>query len=524
MSQPEKDHRRIVLGDEATADLLEGARRIYESVGVTYGPRGLNAALEKPFGRAVHTRDGVTVARETYFKERGIQIGAADILEASETTNRIAGDGTSATVILGYHLVKQGVQAIAAGTHPMELRDILNSDSNKLLDKLDSLSKPVKKGQLKSVATVSSGDPLLGQLIAEAIEYVGPDGGIVAEKYHSQGVEREYVDGYYLDMGFDALQTGRKEINSPVVIVSIKRLSSLADAAELLTKAVTSLKLTPQDLQQGNIPRFLLIGNIEDMAYNVIVDNINRGQIDAIIVKAPPSYGAMNKQLLEDIAIYAGCEPITDTTNLKMFNESYLGTVDRVVTSKTETTLFRSSTGETIEDRVSEIKDLLENEPVDQIAEKYQDRIAKLQGKIALFRIGAPTETAKEEIEFRVEDAIQATRAAANDGVVAGGGVTWLELSKLPVSDIYKNSLHAVFQKLLTNANLPSELKLDEALKAPVGHGFNLRKGGELVNVIEEGVLDPTLVLRQVIINATSAAINILTNGVLVLFEDKKEE
>lgn len=514
MSQAQKDNKIVLNEEEGRLKLLEGTRAVYEAVSTTYGPKGRNVLIEKPFGRPVLTRDGVTVARETYFKDRAKNMGAQLLNEASETTNRIAGDGTSATVILGHGLVKYGNQSISAGVHPMEIKETIQKDSQVILDKLSELKTPIKKGQLEQVATVSSGDPLIGKLIAEAVEYVGQDGGIITEKSYVQTVEREYVDGYYLQSGFSALQTGKKELSNPTVIVSSKRLTSPQDAADLLNKAA-------ENLQKGTIPRFLLIGNIEEAAYMTIVAAINQGAIDAVIIKTPSLFGNMSNDLLDDIAIFSGCQTLTEGTSLQDFDARYLGSVDKVVASKGDATLF-SSLKEGVQFRVDEIKDQIKAEVSDAVIEKLKDRVAKLEGKIALFRIGGATDTEKEELEFRVEDGIQATRAAFVDGVVPGGGITLLELSKLDISDLYKSSLKDTFKQLLLNANLPSELKLAEALSAPQGHGFNLRKSDELVDMVKEGILDPALVVEETVKNASSAAWGILTVGTTEIFEDSE--
>lgn len=517
MAQDAKDTRIIIEGDEARKKLLEGAESVYRTVGTTFGPRGRNVLAEKPFGRPLLTRDGVTVARETYFKDRAKNMGAQQVLEAAETTNRVAGDGTSATSILAYYLMKGGVQAIAAGTHPMEIKQQLLDDSYVILDELEKIAKPIKKNQLEQVATVSSGDPLLGQLIAEAIDYVGPDGGITAEKAPVNDVEREYVDGYYLQTGYIALQMGKKELVDPTVVVCQKRLTSGVDGLDILRGIMKA-----QGFQPGEVAKVLLIGNIEDAAYNTIVENANRGMVDAIIVKTPPQFGEMSKALLEDIAIYCGCELLTDNDNLKNFGPKFMGKLDRVVANRNEATLYNDNQGETIIDRVAQIKSQLEVEVSDAIAEKLRDRMAKLQGKVALFRIGGATETAKEEKEFRIEDAIQATRAASLHGVVPGGGITLLSLSQAKVSPTYRDALQNVFKKLLVNANVPAEVGLEQALAAPKGFGFNLRKDNGLVDMVEAGILDPKLVLQEVIRNATQVAADTLTTEVVLTFEDRE--
>lgn len=515
----QKENKRLVLEDDIRSKLLEGAEKIYQAVSTTYGPRGKNVLLEKGFGRPILTRDGVTVARDVFFSERDSNMGAQLLCEASETTNRIAGDGTTQTIALSYHLLKNSIQAIAAGKHPMEIKDTLVKDSHTILEALEKMAIPVKDEQLEEVATVSAGDPLIGKLIADAILYVGQDGGILTEKAPISEIEREYIDGYYLQSGFTALQSGKKELIDPYVIVSTRRLSSGADAIEILTQTAKSKLLEP-----GQIPRMLFVGNIEDAAYNTIVENINRGTIDAVIIKTPPMYGDMGKQLLEDVALYAGCEPITDSTNLKQFTASYVGAVDKVIANKSESTIFADNETEAVITRVQVIKDQLESEVSDSVAEKLRDRIAKLEGKIALFKIGGATDTEKEELEFRIEDAINSTRNAFAEGIVPGGGVTLLELSKLEISNIFKKALHDTFKQLLLNANLPAELKLDEALKAPVGHGFNLRKSDKLVDMVKDGVIDPIVVTREVVKNSASAVGNAITVGAALIFTDTKKE
>lgn len=520
MAQDVKDTRIVLKGEAARKKILQGAFALYETVGATYGPKGQNVLAEKVYGRPLPTRDGVTVARETYFKDRAKNMGSQLVLEASETTNRVAGDGTSATVILAYFLMKYGTQLIASGVNPMEVKQILIRDSEVLLDALEKLAKPVKKHQLREVATVSSGDPLLGQLIAEAVEYVGKDGGIMTEKSPVSDVEREYMDGYYLQQGFQALQTGRKELNDPYVLVVEKRLTSASEIADLLTKTLQTMEVKPD---QG-IPRFVVVGNIEEAAYFSLVNLINQGKVDCIIVKTPPQFGEMGREVLADIATYAGCKVVGETTNVAtMFNKAYIGSVNRIVSSHNETTLFADNSTEAVQMRVQEIKDRLEGEISDAIAEKLRQRISMLEGKIAIFRIGGATESEKEEKEFRIEDSINATRAAERHGVVPGGATTLVELSKADISPTYRKALRSVFKKLLRNAELPVDLKLDELLKAPYGHGFNLRENGELVDLVKGGILDPKLVVSEVIKNATSVAHIALTTGIVLTFEDRPE-
>jgi len=517
-----KEGRILIYEDELRQKFMEGAKAAHDAVSVTYGPKGKNVLLERGFGRPTYTRDGVTIVEQVFFSDRPKNMGAQALAEASRAANNVSGDGSSATVVLTYNLLKNAVQAIASGQHPMDVSETIKKDSYILLDELKKLVIPVKDEQLKEVATVSSGDPLLGQLIAEAILYVGEDGGILTEKAPITEIEREYVDGYYLQSGFTALQAGKKELIDPWVVVSSKRLSSAADAIEILNRIMVAKGMTKEQMQT-NIPRILFVGNIEDAAYTTIVNSINAGQLDAVIIKTPPMYGELGKYLLEDIAIYAGCELLTENHSLNTFGVRFIGSVDKVIANKSESTLFADNETVAVTDRVATIKDQIEAEEVPAVAEKLKDRVAKLEGKIAIFKIGGATDSTREETEFRVEDAINSTRHAYAEGIVAGGGVTLLELSKLKVSDITKKALRATFQQLLINANLPAELKLDEALRAPKGHGFNLKKDDKLVDMVKAGVVDPYVVVREVITHACGMAAESIKVGMALVFENTEK-
>jgi len=515
----QKENRILVPEDQLRQKMLEGAKAAYDAVSVTYGPRGKNVIVERGFGRPTYTRDGYTIVKEVYFSDRQKNMGSQALIEASTAANNISGDGSSATVVLAYHLLDNAVKAVAAGRHPMDVSDNLTQDSYKLLEALKKMAIPVKDEQLKEVATVSAGDEAIGQLIADALLYVGPDGGILTEKAPITEVEREYIDGYYLQSGFTALQGGKKELVDPMVVVSSKRLTSSADAIEIMNHLMRAEGNVPGQ-PPTKIPRVLFVGNIEDAAYITIVDAINRGLIDAVIIKTPPMYGELGKYLLEDIAIYANCEPLTDNVSIKNFSASHIGVVDKVIASKSESTLFADNETEAVKTRVEVIKEQIKDEEQPAFAEKLKDRIAKLEGKIAIFKIGAPQDSTKEELEYRIEDAINSTRHAYAEGIVPGGGITLLELSKLDVSGTTKNALRSTFQQLLENANLPAELKLEQALNAPKGHGFNLRQSDDLVDMVKAGVVDPYVVVREVIAHATGMIAETIKLGMGIVFQD----
>lgn len=517
MAQTQKDNKLFYYGEDALTRLLDGVEEIYKSVSVTYGPKGRNFMIEKPYGKFVITRDGATVAKESYSKDRPKNMGMQGVNEASQTTNRVAGDGTTATVVLTRNLIREGANLIRAGKDPMEVREQINKDAKLLLDALEGYVSDVKDGQLEQVATVSSGDPLLGKMIAEAVEKVGENGGIIAEKAHVSGVEREYVDGYYLQSGFTAITEGRKELENPLVVVTSKRLSSHVDALEIMSKLAQG--------NQGQRLRVAFVGEIEGDAYKTIVGNVMQGNLDAVIIPTP-STGEMGVQYLEDIAIYTGAKLLSEGDNIQSFDATYAGKANRVVCTQTTTSIFSDAgVKEDIDSRLEQLKNRLENEESEFLAEKIRDRMAKLEGKIALFRIGGATETEKEEKEYRIEDAIQATRAAYSKGVVPGGGTTLLRLiANAEVSDLTKGAVEATFRKLLDNARLPSEVKLHEILQTKSPMGYNLRKGDELVDLVKEGVLDPALVIEQIIENSASAAGNLLTVGGMSVFEDKEDK
>jgi chaperonin GroEL len=527
MAQSRKDGKIFVFGKDARDALLRGSQTVYDAVTLTYGPKGLNVGLEKTYGRPVVTRDGVTVARESYLENREDNIGAQLVIEASQTTNRNAGDGTTQTVALTHNLVDLGIKQINNGDNAMDIKKQILDDSYKVLENLKTMGSPVADGQLKQVASVSCGDEALGQLIAEAVEKVGPDGGVLTEKAPIEDVERTYVDGYFLQQGFSAINEGKKEVENPYVVISSKIIGSGLDIITLLNKvgekAHIDQKLAlDQPLQEPL--RISFFGEFEGEAYQTIIANIQKGVFDGTITKTPPM-GDMGVQYLEDLATYTGGKVITAGDRLSEYDVTFVGRADKVTCTISDTTVFGGNgSGEDIEKRKADLRDRIAKEEIDAISEKLKDRLAKLENKVAMFRIGGATETEREEKEFRIEDAIQATRAAASHGVVTGGGITLLKLSKtVGLRNIFRNALYNVFKKLMTNANLPADVKLLEALDLEDGYGFNLRESGDAVDLVKAGILDPVLVVEEVIKNASSTAANLVSMGALITFIDKED-
>lgn len=526
MSQEKKDGKIFHFDKDALEGIRKGSKVVYDAVTLTYGPKGRNVLIEKSYGRPVITRDGVTVARESYLEDRQANQGAQLVIEASQTTNRVAGDGTTATVALTHQLIDLGLNKVAAGTNPMEVKAEILADSYKILDNLKSMTSDVKKGQLVQVASVSSGDEALGQLIAEAVEKVGADGGLITEKAPIDDVDRTYIEGYFIQSGFTAINSGKKELENPYIVVTNKVITSRVDAIELLQKvgkkAHADQNLAMEQPLQDPL-RISFFGEIEGDAYNIILANINQGVFDGTITKTPPM-GDMGVQYLEDIALYTGGKAIAKGQALAGVDESYIGKAEKVSCTNVDTTIFGGvGIPEDLAAMKALLKDRIKNEEIDAISEKLKDRLAKLDNKIAVFRIGGATDTEREEKEFRIEDAIQSTKAASQHGVVTGGGITLLRLAETKgIGSLFQTALHNVFKRLIENAALPADVKLNEALSAPDGYGFNLRSSGELVDLVKAGVLDPSLVVEQVVTNAASTAANAVSLGAIITFTDKE--
>jgi chaperonin GroEL len=528
MAQTEKDHRVLTYDKDARSALLKGAREMSNAVGVSYGPRGLNAVVEKSYGRPMVTRDGVTISKEVYSKVRDENMGMQLLNEASEATVRAVGDGTSATVILTYNLLELAHQEIAAGKHPMELKDEILKDSRVLTKKLDELSKPVSTGQLEHVATVSSGDSGFGKLIAEAVEQVGADGGIITQKSAIADVDKTDVDGYYIQPGYTALSAGKMELSDAYVVVSAKRITTGSEVIKLVNRVLERF-WSDKNMQPGTPPNELLniffYGEFEGDAYESINANIQQQKFLGAIVKSPLQGGDMASQYLEDLAVYTGGKLIRQADKLDDVDFSYIGKAEKIRATNKEAIIFGGDAAqEDVENYASVIKERIAKEESDAISEKLKERVSKLEGKIAIFRIGGANETQREEREFRIDDAIQATKAAARGGVVAGAGTTLIELSKCDVGKLWKQSLRNTYAKLLTNAALPAEVKLHEVEQAGYPMGYNLRKDDQLIDVIKDGVLDPTLVVEQVVINSAATAADAVSAGLLITFVDREEK
>lgn len=527
MAQSPKDHKVIIFDKEAREALLRGAAIMAKTVGKSYGPKGQNLVIEKTYGRPIVTRDGVTISKEVYSEIRDENMGMQLLNEAAEATVRNVGDGTSATVVLTYNLLNIAYQQIAAGLDPMELKKIILDDKDILVDRIYELSQPSKKGQLEQVATISSGDNDFGKLIAEAVEQVGHDGGIITQKSTISNVDKTNVDGYYITPGYSALSSGKIELSDAYVIVSAKRITTGSEIIKLVNK-VLERYWHDKNLQPGTPPNemfnILFYGEFEGDAYESIGLNVQQGKFLAAIVKSPLQGGSMASQYLEDLAIYTGGKLISQVDRLDDITPDYIGKAEKARVNGKEAIIFGGeAASEDVAAHIALLKDQIDKEESDAISEKFKERVSKLEGKISIFRIGGANETQREEREFRIDDAIQATKAAAKGGIVAGAGSTLVELSRCSIHKVWVEALRETYKKLLSNAALPAEVKLNQVLESSYPLGFNLKKDDKLVDVIKEGILDPTLVLENIIENSAATAADAISAGAVITFKTKEE-
>ena len=516
MNMPKREIKNILIGDDARSKILSGASKIYEAVSSTYGPAGNNVILGMPYGDATLTRDGVTVAKRVILKDRAEDDAAQVLRQASEKTNKSAGDGTTATIVLGYNLYKNGNRLVVAGDSGMLLKKQIIEDSKKVIDFIKENSEDAKD-HLLEVATVSAGDPAIGALVADTLAEIGNDGGITIREQNYPTIDVEKVNGYYFDKGFFALNQ-QVEYNKPHIFVTHKSLSSHGDIVPLLSAVVAS-----------DNKNLVIIGEVKlnSDAMNTLMLNVLEGKLNAVVVP-PPAYNDDGLLFLQDIALYVGSKLFLGGSDIQEVKSdpSYFGTAERVVVSQDKAIVFKGAgKGQDIVDRAAEIKKSIDAETSSHRKDNLESRYSKLTGKIAIVNVGGSTPTEMEELRYRVEDAIEATRSAMSDGVSVGGATMLVRASELDISPLFKNSLLDTFRKLMTNAAEPADFRLEQVRRAKPGFGFNLRKmTSEPVDLRKEGVWDATRAVIQTIENATSAAGSLLTVGAIVDPIDQDEK
>ena len=506
--------------------MLQGVNTLANAVRVTLGPRGRNVVLSKKFGSPVITKDGVTVAKEIDLADRYENLGAQMVREVAVKTNDSAGDGTTTATVLAQAIFREGIKNVTAGANPMSLQRGIQAATDKVVAELERMSEKVKtKADLTNVATVSANnDREIGQLISEAMDKVGKDGVVTVEESKSLQTELDIVEGMQFDRGYLSpyfvTNAERMEANleEPLILLHEKKISAMRDLLPVLE-------------QSARTSRALLIiaEDVDGDALATLVVNKLRGTIKVCAVKAP-AFGDRRKAILEDLAILTGAKVITEDLGIKLENVQAedLGSAKRVVVDKESTTIVEGAGDpKAIRARVSTIKRQIDETTSDYDREKLQERLAKLAGGVAVVRVGAPTETAMKEIKMRVEDALNATRAAAQEGIVAGGGVALMRaakaLDKLSDADpdaqtgiqIVRRALEEPLRRIAQNAGVDGAVVAGKVAALKGANGFNA-SSGDFEDLIAAGIIDPTKVVRTALQNAASISGLLLTTDAAV--------
>lgn len=521
--------KEIKFSEDARRAMLRGVDTLADTVKVTLGPKGRNVVLEKKFGSPLITNDGVTIAKEIELEDAFENMGAKLVAEVASKTNDVAGDGTTTATVLAQAMIREGLKNVTAGANPMGIRKGIEKAVATAVEGLKAISKPIEgKESIAQVAAISSDDKEVGQLIAEAMERVGNDGVITIEESKGFTTELDVVEGMQFDRGYTSAymvtNTDKMEavLENPYVLITDKKISSIQEILPVLEQVVQQSK-----------PLLLIAEDIEGEALSTLVLNKLRGTFNAVAVKAP-GFGDRRKAMLEDIAALTGGEVITEELGreLKTATIASLGRASKIVVTKENTTIVEGA-GDTaaIQARVNQIRVQLEETTSEFDREKLQERLAKLAGGVAVIKVGAATETELKERKLRIEDALNATRAAVEEGIVSGGGVALLNVYN-KVAEIQAEGdiatgvnivLRAIEEPVRTiahNAGLEGSVIVDRLKREAVGTGFNAASG-EWVNMIEAGIVDPTKVTRSALQNAASVAAMFLTTEAVVA--DKPE-
>ncbi|PLT32453.1 chaperonin GroEL [Bacillus sp. V5-8f] len=520
----------IKFSEDARRSMLRGVDALANAVKVTLGPKGRNVVLEKKFGSPLITNDGVTIAKEIELEDAFENMGAKLVAEVASKTNDVAGDGTTTATVLAQAMIREGLKNVTAGANPMGIRKGIEKAVKAAIEELKAISKPIEgKASIAQVAAISSADEEVGQLIAEAMERVGNDGVITIEESKGFTTELDVVEGMQFDRGYASpymvTDSDKMEavLENPYILITDKKISSIQEILPVLEQVV----------QQGK-PLLLIAEDVEGEALATLVVNKLRGTFNAVAVKAP-GFGDRRKAMLEDIAALTGGEVITEEVglDLKSATVESLGRASKVVVSKENTTIVEGA-GETaaIQARVNQIRVQLEETTSEFDREKLQERLAKLAGGVAVIKVGAATETELKERKLRIEDALNSTRAAVEEGIVAGGGTALLnvynKVSELQAEgdeatgvNIVLRAIEEPVRQIAHNAGLEGSVIVERLKREAVGTGFNAATG-EWVNMIEAGIVDPTKVTRSALQNAGSVAAMFLTTEAVVA--DKPEE
>lgn len=518
--------KEIKYGSEARAALEKGVNQLADTVRVTLGPKGRNVVLDKSFGAPLITNDGVTIAKEIELEDGFENMGAQLIKEVASKTNDVAGDGTTTATVLAQAMVHEGMKNLEAGANPIVLRKGMKKATDVAVEAIAKMSSKVKdKEQIARVAAVSSGDDFVGQMVADAMEKVSNDGVITIEESKTMLTELDLVEGMQFDRGYISaymatdMEKMEANLEDPYILITDKKISNIQDILPLLEQVV----------QSG--ARLLIIAeDIEGEALTTLIVNKLRGTFNVVAVKAP-GYGDRRKEMLQDIAILTGGQVISDELgmDLKEATMDQLGRAKSVKVQK-ENTVIVDGCGDkkAIEDRVAQIKKGIEETTSDFDKEKLQERLAKLAGGVAVIRVGAATETEMKEAKLRMEDALNATRAAVEEGIIAGGGSAYIHAAKEVAvlaetlegdektgAKVVLKALESPLYHIATNAGLEGAVIINKVKESETGVGFDAYKE-EYVDMVKEGILDPAKVTRSALQNATSVASTLLTTESVV--------
>jgi chaperonin GroEL len=526
---------KIILYDsEARSKLKKGVDKLADAVRVTLGPKGRNVVIDKKFGAPTITKDGVTVAKEIELEDPVENMGAQMVREVASKTSDVAGDGTTTATILAQAIVREGIKNVTAGANPMDLKRGVDLAVKKVVEELKKLSRDVEnQNEIAQVGTISANnDKTIGKLIADAMEKVGKDGVITVEEAKGLETTLEVVEGMQFDRGYlspyfvtnpDSMEA---VLETPLILIHDKKISSMKDLLPILEKVAQSGK-----------PMLIISEDVEGEALATLVVNKLRGTLRICAVKAP-GFGDRRKAMLEDIAVLTGGTVISEEKGFKLENAqlSYLGTAKKITIDKDNTTIVEGAgKKDEIKKRINEIKGQIDKTTSDYDREKLQERLAKLSGGVAVLSVGAATEVEMKEKKARVEDALHATRAAVEEGVVPGGGVAYLRTQKTLESlkgenedqnigiGIIIKALEEPIRQIVNNTGLEGSVVLQKVKEGKDDYGFNAQTE-TYENLLKSGVIDPTKVARTALENAASVASLLLTTEAVVVEKPEKEE
>ncbi|MEI6481446.1 MAG: chaperonin GroEL [Candidatus Saccharibacteria bacterium] len=524
--------KKVFYDDDARRRVLGGAQILYDAVKTTMGPKGRNVVISKSYGGVTVTHDGVTVAKGVDIADvddetLGYKVGAELIKQAANKMNDVAGDGTTTVTVLTYHILNEANKLIAAGHNPMELRKGLEAAASDVIKKLSGLSEDIKgkKSRVAEVATISAGDAEIGNLIADIIDKVGKDGVVTVEEGQGLKLESEVVEGFTMDRGFVSAymvtDTTRMEAvyNKPAILITDKKISSVQEFLPILEKLA----------QAGKKDLVIIAEDVEGEALGTLILNKLKGVFNTVAIKAP-SFGDKRADRLQDIAVLTGGIVISEDqgTSFEDVELNMLGSARKVIVTKDETTIIEGGgTTAAVKARITQINAQIKDTTSEYDREDRERRRASLEGKVAVIKVGGATETEIEEKKFRVDDAVAATKAALEEGIVPGGGVTLINLAaniKVVGHDsvsagatLLQNALEQPFRILLTNAGVNPDEWLPQVKKSKAGQGVNVNNPTKLVDLKSAGVVDPARVTKEAIQNAVSIAGTSMTMGALVV-------